>query len=376
MGFRFRHHVIDTDLPAAYFGQTVLADLDNDGRLEFILGRWNGEVYWYKCHAPDNWSRHLLATDSPSAVGGCALDVDGDGWLDYVAGGAWFRNSRRPDQPFARVVFDPALSDVHDLVAADIDGDGRPEILTMSDPNGLWWHKIADDPASLWPGHRISDPVHAGLSVGDLDGDGDLDVVRTTVWFENAAGDGSRWVEHPIGPSTPPPPDFQEPWARDATYSVVCDMNGDGRNDIVFCDAEIPGGRIWWMENLDGRGGRWRRHEVPNGDDRRRGPYHTLHVGDLDGDGDLDIFSCEMEAIPGAGPPRWYIWENVDGVGAEWKEHVILDAGLGGHQARVGDITGNGLPDIIGKPWFPRPTNSLGGRMFVVFLENISGSSA
>jgi hypothetical protein len=242
----------------------------------------------------------------------------------------------------------------------------------MSDKNNLRWYKIPADPTEPWQRHDIAAPVHAGVSVGDLDGDGDLDVVRTDVWYENADGDGTRWVEHAIGPNTPPPEDFRPPFAYNATHSVVCDVNGDGRNDIIFTDAEIPGGHVWWMENVDGTGLNWKRHEIfAPGGGPRRGAYHSLHVGDLDGDGDLDVFSCEMEAVGGERPPRYYIWENVDGAGGEWREHVVMDANLGGHAAQVGDVTGNGLPDIITKPWRAQKGNAVGGKTFVVFLENL-----
>jgi hypothetical protein len=79
-----------------------------------------------------------------------------------------------------------------------------------------------------------------------------------------------------------------------------------------------------------------------------------------------------MEAVGGENEPRWYIWENVDGRGGTWREHVILDANLGGHELVVGDVTGNGKPDIVGKPWRARPGNAVDGRFFVVFLENVT----
>jgi hypothetical protein len=375
MKFAFKPHIIDQTLPQHAYAQTALADLDNDGQLEYIVGQHYGDIFWYKMQQPDRWQRRLLGTDSPSDVGGVAVDVDGDGWIDFVAGGAWYRNSRDPDRPFTRIVFDPDLKGVHDVVTADLDGDGKIEILTMSDQNDARWYKIPTDPTTPWPMHRIGPPVHAGLSVGDLNGNGHLDVVRTDIWFENVDGSGTIWAQHPIGPNTPPPPDFQPPFAFNATYSAVRDMNGNGINDIVFTDAEIPGGKIWWMENADGAGGNWVRHDIYVWDpDRepRRGAYHSLYVGDLDGDGDYDILSCEMEAVGGDAPPRWYIWENLDGRGGAWQEHVILDANLGGHAAVVGDLTGNGLPDVIAKPWRAQETNALGGKTYVLLLENQS----
>jgi len=370
--FAFRHHLIDTELPPGAYGQTAVADLDGCGRPEFITGQRYGTIFWYKFHAPDRWTRHVLGEDSPSDVGACVVDVDGDGRPDLVTGGAWYRNPGDAGAPFERFVFDPELRGVHDVVAGDLDRDGLPEIVTMSDQNSLRRYLIPDDPRRPWTCTEIGPAVHAGAAPGDIDGDGALDVVRTDVWFRNVRGDGSEWVPVEIGPNTPPPEDFRPPFAFDATKSVVCDMNRDGSNDIVFVDAEIPGGKVWWMENLDGDGRRWLRHEVPNADRVRRGAYHSLQVGDLDGDGDLDIFTCEMEAVGGGADPRWYIWENLDGVGGAWQEHVVLDANLGGHEAVVADFTGNGLPDLIGKPWRPRAENALGGRMFVVFLENVS----
>lgn len=365
--FRFRHHFIDRQLPGAAWGQTAAVDLDRDGRADFITGQSGGQILWYRLEAPDRWTRYRLGENSPSEVGAAAIDVDGDGWIDLVTGGAWFRNTGRPrEEPFERIAFDPQLTRVHDVLLADLDGDGRRDVLTMSDRNNLRWYRIANDPRQPWERSDIGPAVHAGLGAGDIDGDGDGDVVRSNLWFENTTGKGTQWTFHeniPFGNPNPPYPL--------STYCAVVDLDRDGDADLVMTENEIRGGLIAWVENVDGRGGRWQCHELPAGDSAVRGAYHSLVVADFDEDGDDDVFSCEMEGIAGDRPPRWFIWENADGRGGRFVEHVILDARLGGHAVVAGDFDGDGDLDLAGKLWRPRPDNANEGKNHADFLENL-----
>ena len=366
--FNFRHHYIDRDLPGSSYGQTCLVDVDKDGDLDFITGGKDERktIYWFEYQQPEQWVRHVLGTNHPSDVGGTALDVDGDGWIDHVTGGVWYRNPGTPQsQAFERIVFDSELAAVHDLVAADLDADGRLDIVTMSDKNNLRWYRLPANPRQPWERHDIGPGVHAGVAVGDIDGDGDPDIARSNAWFENAGGKGTKWVEHPLPFGNPKPP------YPLATRCVIVDINRDGHRDLVMTENEIRAGKIAWLENIGGTGLDWKVHELPAGDTAPRGAYHSLAVADFDQDGDSDVFTVEMEAIPGGRLPRWYIWENTAGKGARFVERVILDNGLGGHEAVVADVDRDGDLDICSKLWRPRRDNANGGRNHADFVENL-----
>ena len=323
-------------------GQTSLVDVDRDGDLDWVVGCRGRDVWWFEYRSPDDWVRHLVGHKAGTNVGGTAFDVDGDGRVDQVSGSTWYRNTRGA---FTRYV--NGTIKCHDNVAADVDGDRRLDLVAMSDQSGLFWYRIPRDPTKTWAACRIGEAVHGGVAprgVGDLDGDSDADIVRSTGWFENADGRGRRWLWHANIDGG------NGGQYKDTTKSWIADMDGDRDNDVVMTTADSEAGTGWarWFENADGRGRRWTRHDIASG----KGDLHTLGVADFDNDGDLDVFSGEgpLGATGPGGKRRWFVWENVDGAGARWREHVVLE-GPRCHEGAVGDVDGDGDVDICSKPW-------------------------
>jgi len=180
--------------------------------------------------------------------------------------------------------------------------------------------------------------IHGGVAphaLGDMDGDGDVDVVSGQAWYRNLDGAGTRWEEiknidlgekHDYGI---------------AVRTWVVDLDQDGNMDVVQSEADNPDSRIAWFEN-DGQGN-WTRHLVKH---RGEGQdFHSLVVADFDLDGDMDIYSGggPLSSLP----HKNYIWENRGNKG--WVEHIIGQMPC--HEAVGGDVDGDGDMDICTKPW-------------------------
>jgi hypothetical protein len=350
------------DAIGSQLGQTALADVDRDGDLDWICGqadRTGGEVWWWEFRGPDEWVRHLMG-QGRTDVGGAPLDVDRDGWVDFLAGSRLLLNPRAPRaKPFA--VHDVATIYSHDTVFADVDGDGQADAIANSDKAGLFWYSIPENPTRPWAGHEIasaaSHEVHGGVSprpVGDIDGDGDADVVTGQGWYENVDGKGRTWRPRLVL-------DLGERHQYGlAVRTWVGDLDGDGDADVVQAEADNPDGRVAWFEN-DGRG-RFARHLVK--DEGERQDFHSLAVADFDGDGDLDILSGGGP-LSAAGSHKVYVWENLAGAKGRptpdrWREHVVARKPC--HEAVAGDVDGDGDVDVCFKPWTTGNEH--------VFLEN------
>ena len=250
-----------------------------------------------------------MGTDYRSDVGLAALDVDGDGWVDLVCSGVWYRNPGKPrEAAFERIPFAEKAAGAHDILVADVDGDNRADVLMMGDSrtalNALCWFRIPADPRRPWVRHEIGPGIHGAITPAgafDVDGDSDLDVTRGDTWYENRDGKGLDWQPHknlPMGRSGP---------YGVCVRSAVADLDGDGRPELVVADADIAESRVAVLWNRGGKGADWRKQELPQS--FRYGSLHALAVADLNGDGRPDIVVNEQEELlpEGRDNPRWVV---------------------------------------------------------------------
>jgi hypothetical protein len=111
--------------------------------------------------------------------------------------------------------------------------------------------------------------------------------------------------------------------------------------DIVLREVEVYPAKLAWFEGPD-----WKMHLL--GNDLFH--VHGLATADFNGDGLIDVFAGEMGLGKHPGEPKLLIYLNR---GGGRFEEVVIARGIPTHEAKVGDLTGDGRPDIVGKPFHP-----------------------
>ncbi len=299
------------------------------------------------------FTEHLVADGFAYAFGISAADLTGDGTLDIIAadtdvGLYWFENRGGGD--FIKHTIHLRSDEWLERHAiADINGDGRPEIVIVDNVNGsVLWFEYDGDPRDKrsWSHHYISEgglPGAYDVAVADFDGDGDLDVAASSwskgnqfAWFENRDGE---WVKHVI----------EEDIAETRTIRAA-DINGDGRIDLLGTATE-EGQLIWYENPGDPATSPWTKHVI----DSTYRPAHG-HVVDISGDGHLDVVMALGYGGSDEGPdPRLHqiVWYENDGrpERTPWKKHVIADPFPMAFEAIAADIDGDGQLEVVGTRW-------------------------
>lgn len=351
---------LEIPFPGTQQTATAVFDINGDGTNDFVVTERTAapSVVGY-LRQGNGWTRIVIDPEPRRIEAGATFgDIDGDGDLDFIAGGdgssneiCWYENPHpnfQPGQPWTRrAIKNSGARKHHDLLFVDADGDGKRELILWNQgAQRLMIARVPPNPraAGPWPlitiyeysgdsetRQRGEPPSwrrtneHEGLAFADIDLDGKPDIIGGGLWFKHLGGD--RYLPNDI----------------DATYhfsrSAVGQLKAGGRPEVVLSIGDGTGPLLWyeWVK------GAWMPRHLADVDNA-----HSLDIIDLNGDGHMDIFVAEMRLNGGNPESKTWVFLG-DGQGNFRRE--VIATGFDNHESRIADLTGDGRLDILMKPY-------------------------
>jgi hypothetical protein len=236
----------------SYFKMCTM-DVNEDSMPDIIAGGRKGAAIFINPGTPDEagalWEKISFPGDTGSAL--YLDDLDQDGRPDVVntllhGNVSWFAIAyENGEVVLNRTMIDEDLDNAFDVNCMDINGDGRKDVIvtTLNQPN-IYWYEAPANSGEPWIRHDLS-TTYSGTDIytEDINGDQQTDVVVSgafsdkIAWFEFEWKAGEAvWTEHMIDDLVDDPGDVS-----------LDDLDGDGDLDVVVTGLRED--QMLWYEN-------------------------------------------------------------------------------------------------------------------------------
>lgn len=285
----------------------AVGDLNGDGLPDLVIANnlSNTISIFQNTSTPGTISFAAAGTLSAAAISVKLADIDGDGWLDIVtcfSNVAVLRNQglggNLSSSSFGTAVqFTVPGFSASDLAVGDIDGDRKPDLLVAGGSKVFVYRNTAT--AGTIASNSFATPLQltassspTAVALADLDGDGRPELVVGTATstlsiFPNQSTPGSLSAAS-FGTRI----DLQiSAYSQWALHVSVADLNGDGRPEILIANRFSPGVLVAVNSGAANLAGSFTSFVGLNlrAGDAALGNYGHVVVGDLNGDGRPDL---------------------------------------------------------------------------------------
>jgi aldos-2-ulose dehydratase/isomerase family protein/VCBS repeat protein/FG-GAP repeat protein len=293
---------------------------------------------------------HDIETKFPGGYAVGVIDVNKDGKLDVIGVSqrvpelAWYENPT-----WERHVMTDGLAGIVNFAAADIDGDGIPEVafesgfaMSPASSEGIVWIVRHDgDPKGRWKVQQIDKfPTSHHIAWMDADGDGKKELVNAPLVGARSAAPTYDQDKTPLFLYR------QNDWKR---LTITNDINGiihrvrpiawDGNKRDQLLVASFDGIQLW---RASGRGAdlKWTSELLS--------PGHNTDKAPKLGASDVAVGKQNGKRFLAAIEP-WHGQEIVvyTDRGGKWERRVIFNGMTEGHEVAVADLNGDGRDDIV-----------------------------